>query len=164
MEQSGQPVDMSFNYLKNTNVSDSNDEFLQKISKKFVAGLPISDLPTQKLLIQNISKFYNSKGTEESYKFLFNMLFDEEPTEFYLPKNNVLTLSSVKQGTLSTDNNIFDGEYYQNHSYTLKVSETLFEAIIENRESVLRLIHPIGKKIFIYNNTTSELATLNTPK
>ena len=43
----------------------------------------------ERVLIKHIKEFYDSKGTENSIKFLFRILFDKEATIFY-PKVNLL--------------------------------------------------------------------------
>ena len=158
MELEGNPVDMSFDYLKNVNLQEAEDDYLEVISKKFISNIPLNDIQSKKLLIQNIAKFYNAKGSEDSYTFIFNMLFGEAPSEYYLPKNDIIVLSSFNY--LSSEKKLFDGVYYQNYSYTLKVSQTLFDAIKENKEHIIRLVHPIGKKIFLLNTDTQQIEAL----
>lgn len=159
MEISGNPIDMNFNYLENISIDTPIDEFYQRIAKKFAAGLPYKSVENNKLLMKNLSYFYNAKGSEESYSFIFEMMFGESPTEYYLPKNNIINLSSDRS-TLSSGNAIYDGEYFQRHSYTIKASQTLYNNILENKDIIKKMIHPIGKHIFIYNNDTDEITSL----
>lgn len=158
MEQAGNPIDRSFDYLKHTGVQDATGEYLEKVASKFVSNIPLEGIEEKKILIQNVAKFYNSKGTEKSYNFIFNILFGEDVDEFFLPKRSVMYLSV--DARLSSEKKLFDGVYYQNHSYVLKVSTALFDKILENKEYILKLVHPIGKQIFLENIDTQEVKAL----
>lgn len=158
MEQSGNPIDRSFDYLKLTSVNESSGTYLEKIASKFVTNIPLDNIEEKKILVQNIAKFYNAKGTEESFNFVMSILFGESIGEIYFPKRDVLVLST--DGRLSSEKKLFDGEFYQNHSYVLRVSSTLFDSILDNKEHILKLVHPIGKKIFLENLDTQEVKSL----
>jgi len=54
-------------------------------------GRPVDVL----LLIKNIKQFYQAKGTEKTYEFLFRVLYDTA-VEFYYPKVDVLRASDGK--------------------------------------------------------------------
>lgn len=98
MERPGNPDDGVKNLLKYQDVDTTVDLFLEKLEAEFMAQIPKNiDIDRRKLL-KNIRSFYASKGTEKSYEFLFNILFNET-VEFYYPKNDILKASDGKWTT-----------------------------------------------------------------
>jgi hypothetical protein len=73
------------------------EKFLTKLKNQFLPGLEdreISPKVNQKTLIGKISDFYDSKGTEESIKILFGVLYGEE-VKVINPKDFILTPSDA---------------------------------------------------------------------
>ena len=100
--------------LESQDVDTSVDLYLQHLEAEFLSQIPKDIEVDKKTLIKNIRSFYASKGTEKSYQFLFNILFNEN-VEFYYPKNDILRASDGKWTTvtsiriLNDDNwNVFD--------------------------------------------------------
>lgn len=100
---------------KIVDVDDTLNEFIVSFKEKFLNNFPIELLINpengNKLnyrnVIKNIKRFYSSKGTEKSYRFLFRILFNSE-IDFYYPKQDMLKLSDGKWSTESLvrlDNN-----------------------------------------------------------
>jgi len=86
------------NILKYQDVDSSIDLYLSELETEFLNQVP-KDIDIDKAtLIKNIRSFYTSKGTEKSYEFLFNVLFNEN-VEFYYPKNDILRASDGKWTT-----------------------------------------------------------------
>lgn len=75
------------------------DQFKQEYLLDFPEKLAISETTKKPVdpikLLKNIKGFYNAKGTEKTYEFLFRILFDTT-IEFYYPKNDILKLSDGK--------------------------------------------------------------------
>lgn len=72
------------------------EKFLRKIKDQFLPGFEDRDISSkvnQKTLISKISDFYDSKGTEESVRILFGMLYGED-VKVVNPKDFVLVPSS----------------------------------------------------------------------
>lgn len=74
-------------------IDSSLDEFENNFYEKFAALLPKETAVRKDILFKNLNLLYRSKGTTESYKFLFRMLFNEE-LEIIEPKNEVLKTSA----------------------------------------------------------------------
>jgi len=163
MEETGNPINLNFNFLRNTNLLDTqNQTFYTEIAKRFGSVLPQDTTDNNRMLVQKIAEFYRTKGTQASFNFIFNLLFDEVPSEYYTPKDDIFTLST-SNGTLSGNKFIFDGEYFQDHSYQLSVSNETFEKITsdENFSSYLKfLLHPIGTQFFLRNEDTNNIVGL----
>jgi len=103
LEKSNDPNLVPYN-LENYRDIDSVPEFiLDKIKYEIMHefGLDISkDIQTGNVanyrnLLKNIKEFYDSKGTENSLKFLFRVLFDKE-IEVYYPKLDLFKVSDGK--------------------------------------------------------------------
>jgi hypothetical protein len=77
------------------------DRFLSSFKAEFAPSLPIQlDSITDKAsFYKNVLEFYKTKGTEESFKVLFRLLYGEE-IELYYPNRDILTLSG---GTFSPE-------------------------------------------------------------
>jgi hypothetical protein len=108
--------------IKNANdVDDSLDLFADYFRSQYLKNFPknlANDIETgsvdQKTLIKKIKDFYRSKGTESSYRFLFQVLFNTD-IEFYLPKQDILRASSghyIRQTSIRTTANL-DDDFYQ---------------------------------------------------
>lgn len=76
-----------------SDIDSSLDEFEQNFYNKFASLLPKNVSVRKDILYKNISELYRSKGSIESYKFLFRMLFNEE-VDIIEPKNEVLKTSA----------------------------------------------------------------------
>lgn len=71
----------------------SLDDFEDHFYEKFAALLPKEAEVRKDILFKNLNRLYLSKGSIESYKFLFRLLFNEE-VQIIEPKNEVLKASS----------------------------------------------------------------------
>jgi hypothetical protein len=86
-----------------TDVDNTLEEFVQRFKNEYLLDFPeklaISERTKKPVdamkLLKNIKGFYNAKGTEKTYDFLFRILFDTG-VEFYYPKNDILKLSDGK--------------------------------------------------------------------
>jgi hypothetical protein len=84
-------------------VDQTLDEFVDRFKKEYLLDFPEKLAISEKTknpvdatkLLKNIKGFYNAKGTEKTYEFLFRILFDTG-IEFYYPKNDILKLSDGK--------------------------------------------------------------------
>ena len=98
-------------YIQNATLSSKNlwnlqdidrtlDEYVDFFMKEYLEGFPLS-FPNQfqstdidvaefkKFLVKHSREFYQSKGTEDSFKYFFRTIFNEDVTISY-PKDNVL--------------------------------------------------------------------------
>lgn len=83
----------SLRYL--SDVDSSLDMFEEQFFNTFLSLLPKDVKVTKEFLIKNALPIYLAKGSEESFKLLFRMLFDDEITVRY-PKNYILKASDGK--------------------------------------------------------------------
>ena len=75
------------------------DMFIDHFKSEIMQPIPQGVLTDKRLLAKRIQDIYRSKGTEQSYKFLFRILFNED-AELFFPKTALLRPSS---GTWSAD-------------------------------------------------------------
>ena len=88
---------------KFVDIDETVEDFFSSFIKAYLNEFPLQLILEEKggikldirKAIKNFKKFYNSKGTEKSYRFLFRILYNSE-IEIYYPKNDVLNLSGGK--------------------------------------------------------------------
>jgi hypothetical protein len=92
-----------------------DDYYLNEIAKEVLPYFPKEILLDKRTFIKNVGEFYRSKGTPESVKFLFRILYNED-IEIYFPKEQILKVSDGKWvlplslRVETGDTNIFDIE------------------------------------------------------
>lgn len=82
-------------------VDSSLEQFIENFKSQYLFNFPESLAISRETgnpvdarrLVKNIKQFYQAKGTEKSYEFLFRILYDTN-VEFYYPKTDILRLSS----------------------------------------------------------------------
>jgi hypothetical protein len=84
MEQNGNPVNAARSLRDNKDIDRTVDSFVEYFRKEFMINIPKEVLADKRLLAKHIREFYRSRGSQESYRFLFRALFDTE-LEFYYP-------------------------------------------------------------------------------
>lgn len=124
LELAKNPQDILTNLISYTDIDRTLDEFVSKFEKTYLNGLPPVVAGDKRMFMKHVNDLYNTKGTEESFRLLFRLLFNEE-IELYYPKQQMLRTSS--------------GVWVQNNS----IMVTLDSGISWNC---------INKKIKIYTN------------
>jgi hypothetical protein len=92
MEQNGNPVNAARSLRDNKDIDRTVDSFVEYFRKEFMINIPKEVLADKRLLAKHIREFYRSRGSQESYRFLFRALFDTE-LEFYYPGEDILRAS-----------------------------------------------------------------------
>lgn len=149
----------SENYPEGTIVSNISNLFLYALVKNFeseyLGTFPEKALKQQinkSLLIKNIKKFYSTKGTDQSIKFIFNSIVAKEPSDIptiYYPKDSVYKSSSgewisnygLKVKIFSDDaQNIVGQKIVQNPEYSKKYASAIVENIRDIGDGFYELI------------------------
>ena len=73
----------------------SNDFYLNKLRADLTPYFPQEIVSNKRLFLKLVSQFYKSSGTQDSIKFLFRALYNEEIEIFY-PKEDVIKTSDGK--------------------------------------------------------------------
>lgn len=95
LEQPGKPVYEVKNFLDNHNIDLSRESLLTYFRTKILPSFPEqSELSTERI-IKSARDFYSKKGTPDSFKYLFRVLYDQE-LEVYFPKLQILRASDGK--------------------------------------------------------------------
>jgi hypothetical protein len=97
-KQTGKNNDLTSKLKDLKNISDidsSIDDFENQFFNTFGSLIPVDAVADKSFLLKNALPLYQAKGSENSFKFLFRLLFGEEATLSY-PKNNVLRASDGK--------------------------------------------------------------------
>lgn len=81
--------------LDYSDVDATTDEFIQHFRNEFLPYFPEEILADKPKLIKQIREFYQKKGSEESLKFLFRVLYKQDIEVLY-PKENILKASDGK--------------------------------------------------------------------
>ena len=89
-----QTVYLPQSHLENIRDIDTTvDMFVEHFKNDIMQPIPEQALTDKRLLAKRIQDIYRSKGTEQSYKFLFRILFNED-AELFFPKTALLRPSS----------------------------------------------------------------------
>lgn len=94
-QESGNFTDAARSLNTLYDVDEIAEEFLDFLHNEFLSILP-KDLKTNKrTLIKNILGFYQSRGTEDAYRLLFRILYNQE-INLYYPGKDILRASDGK--------------------------------------------------------------------
>lgn len=71
------------------------DRFIDYFRNEFMYQIPGNVLADKRNILKHIKDFYQARGTENSFRFLFRILFNEE-VEFYYPKVDLFRASDAR--------------------------------------------------------------------
>jgi hypothetical protein len=117
---------------KDLDLIDSN--YLEQIVREILPYFPREILLDKSKFLKHVGQFYRSKGSLDSLKFLFRLLYNED-IEIYFPKEQVIKLSDGKWvlplalRVETGDNNIFDIEKTKIIGDTSKASAVVEKVI-----------------------------------
>ena len=94
------PVENLQQLLNYSDPDHTISDFLTQMKEEFLNTIPTDthDSVDTRKLIKNIKSLYRVKGTSKAHKAFFRLLFNE-PSEVYLPTNDMLRVSSGKWST-----------------------------------------------------------------
>jgi hypothetical protein len=92
MEQDGNPINSIRALRDNLDIDRTVDSFVEYFRKEFMIDIPREVMADKRLLAKHIREFYRTRGSQESYKFLFRALYGQE-IEFYYPGDDILRAS-----------------------------------------------------------------------
>jgi hypothetical protein len=103
LETQGASLRNVMDLAKVKDIDTTFDEYVDHFKQQYLLDFPESlainpetGLPVEiKTLIKYIKQFYQAKGTEKTYEFLFRILYDTN-VEFYYPKVDILRASDGK--------------------------------------------------------------------
>ena len=92
METNGQMTDRSKNILDYQDLDKTTDEFYEYFKREILSLFPKNILSDKAITYKRIKDLYRSKGSEESFKLLFRILYNED-IDFYYPSQDILRAS-----------------------------------------------------------------------
>lgn len=95
MEENGQITDRSKNILNYVDIDQTSSEFLDYFYNDFLSYFPNEILADKQKVVKLARELYQSKGTPDSFKFLFRVLYDSD-VDFFYTKDAVLRASAGK--------------------------------------------------------------------
>lgn len=108
LNQDGGPSQIINNIIANRDLDAAVDSFVALIRKELGQAM-VNDIVADKInLYKHITQFYNSRGSLDSFRILFRLLFNTE-IDISLPKEKILVAS--------------DGRWVQQTSFFIEVTE-----------------------------------------
>ena len=92
MEQTGNAVNSIRTLRENKDIDRTVDSFVEYFRREFMLNIPKETLADKRLMVKHIRDFYRTRGSQESYRFLFRALFGQE-IDFYYPGDDILRAS-----------------------------------------------------------------------
>lgn len=146
MEQTGQPYERIKNHLNYSDFLVNYSEYVEQMQKELMPDIPKNFVVDEKILVRHIKDFYQKKGTEDSIRFIFKILFNDESANVYYPREDILRISD--DGRLSSEKKLQDSFYYQAYAY-----EISSDLPVEQWEDVVKKVcHVAGMKLFTKQN------------
>ncbi|MDD4242733.1 MAG: hypothetical protein PHG08_00335 [Bacilli bacterium] len=128
LNQSSGPDNLIKNVLSYKDIDETIDSFKTHIFNDLLLNIPDTILANRTLLAKHIKELYNKKGTEDSYRLLFRIIFNKE-IDINYPGDQVLKLS--------------DGKWEQKTSFTATIPSTVSDEIVKSA---------IGRKVLVEIN------------
>ena len=92
LSQSGQPTNVIENIVENKDLDTAIEKYISLVEKEIGYGM-VSRMEANKTNVyKNIEEFYDAKGSLDSFKLLFRLLYNTE-IEIALPKEQILIAS-----------------------------------------------------------------------
>ena len=82
----------SGNILSYKNLETSVDKYVDYLREELYPSIPATYYGNKQLVAQYFKDFFESKSNEQSYRFLFKLLYDEN-IDFYYPGEDILRIS-----------------------------------------------------------------------
>jgi hypothetical protein len=141
LEETSGPVEVLYSITKHIDISRCDDEDLAHFIYQYLNSFPgeLLEEVNIRLFIANSKTLYSTKGSIDSYKFIFNLLGGS--LEIYYPSDDIFHLNI---SNLSGTHAIHDNTYYAYYVYeiTTDLDEDKYSDIVDN------LIHSVGTKRF----------------
>jgi hypothetical protein len=132
MEQNGKVLDRTKNLLNYADIDKTSNEFLNYFYNDFLSYFPADIVADKQKVVKIAKQLYQAKGTPDSFRFLFRLLYNSD-VDFFYTKDAVLKASA--------------GNWYVAKSLKLATSDTNFLNV-----SNYRLIGETTKSIAVIDD------------
>lgn len=92
MDQANNAIEVSKSLLDYQDIDKTYDKYFEYFHREIMPTVPRTILADKKKLAKNIKDLYRSRGSEQSYRLLFRLLYNEE-IDFYYPGEDILRAS-----------------------------------------------------------------------
>lgn len=126
-------------------IENTLEEFVIRFKKELSVLFPTNTLTNERFILQRIREFYQSRGSKESYQFLFRILFNKDSEVFY-PSTQILRAS--------------DGKWIQEKSVFIEVKSGdifNFTGKIITIETKYKHVHVFSPRVVYYRNNVYEV-------
>lgn len=92
-----QPISAIKNLENLSDIDKTLDDFIDYYMIYLLEAFPRGmDDMTKRLMVKRAKEFYQTKGTEDSFRYVFRTVFSNEELEFYYPRDDILRTSDGK--------------------------------------------------------------------
>ena len=95
LEQNGGLIDVTKNFVNNSNIDLADQVFKDKLYEQFIDLLSQNIKADKDIILKYAKDFYRAKGSEKAIRFLIRVLYDKEISIYY-PKTDVIRASDGK--------------------------------------------------------------------
>lgn len=95
MEQDGKILDTAYEFPSYLDIDTTLDRFIDHFKQTYMVGLPKEILGNPRFVQKHILDIYRSKGSPESVKLLFRLLYNED-ISIYVPSVDIFRLDDGK--------------------------------------------------------------------
>tara|TARA_B100001123_G_scaffold206702_2_gene234183 strand:+ start:3318 stop:6965 length:3648 start_codon:yes stop_codon:yes gene_type:complete len=123
-----------------TDIMSTTDEFLELFRKEYAPHLPRTAKTDLRKLISIADKIYRSRGSEDSYRWLWRALYDDNQLEFTYPKEYLFKVSDANWAVdkvIFVDNTTAENElYFGGKTITGTTSEA--SAVVQSQSTLIK--------------------------
>jgi hypothetical protein len=150
-------VRASGNVVDYRTLENSIDKYFEYLKEELYTSLPVSFYGNKPLIASKFKDFFSSKSNEQSYRFLFRLLYDEE-IDFYYPGDDIIRSSDGKyeQTQIIRTTAAAFGINPQGDTFERNIFDFLNKTIRGKTSGALAFVVDI-KKFFIGSIETAEL-------
>ena len=161
LEQDGKQQETQRNLQNYKDIDETLNEYIQYFRSELMAEIPNDALADKRLLAKRIKDLYTTKGTIESYKLLFRILYNED-VEVTFPADQML---KVSDGDYQIDRYLtthHNPKTFTLIGKTIKGTDSQAEGLVED----VRRIVAKGRDIdqILLSNIKGDFSTIETIK
>ena len=138
LEQSGSPIEYANSFLDNTDSTNETALYWDKILADVGWKQPLPDTIQKRIFVLFVRDYYLSRGTKNSLKFLFRLLYSED-VDIYYPRDDMLVLSNAEytHNTIMVTSDISDYNTFRKLSQSARDFGLLGEGVISNSKMIV---------------------------
>lgn len=138
LEQTGNPIEYANSFLDNTDSSNETARYWDKILADIGWKLDLPDTIQKRIFVLFVRDYYLSRGTKNSLKFLFRLLYSED-VEVYYPRDDMLVLSDAEytRDTIMVTSDVSDYNTFRKLSQEARDFGLIGEGVISHSKMIV---------------------------